>query len=240
MRILIAIPFLFGAEHSKLCIESVINSECDLLLIDNGAEQSVKNVLNFYHSRSNVHIISNQENIFVNPAWNQAMEFFLSLDYDRLIIMNSDLIMHPNWFEVLKNRLVEFPDEITLPIIADNILQYATCEYQSGMEVASGTPGVFISLNKKQVEIVYPIHSEIKIWFGDNWILDSLRGLGFKTVIAPNLFAYHYYNGSQSVSKLNGISEMIEQDKKNWTNIVQNKMFQLIQETEFIQRGFSR
>lgn len=232
MKILVAIPFLFGADHSKLCIESVVNSGVDVLLIDNGAEQSVKNVLNFYHSRPNIHIISNPENVFVNPAWNQAMEFFLAFDYDRLVIINSDLIMHPNWHEVLKNRLVEFPNEITLPIITDNILQYATCEYQSGMEVSSGTPGVFISLNRKHVEIVFPISAEIKIWFGDNWLYDSLRGLGFKTVIAPNLFAQHYHNGSQSVSKLNGISEMIEQDKINWTNIVQNKMMQLIEKNK--------
>lgn len=224
MKTLVAIPFLFGAEHSKLCIESVINSGVDVLLIDNGAEQSVKNVLNFYHSRSNVHIISNHENIYVNPAWNQAMEFFLEMDYDQLVIMNSDLIMHPNWHEVLKNRLVEVPDEITLPVITDSSMQYATCEYQSGMEVSSGTAGVFISLNRKQVEIVYPIPKEIKVWFGDNWIFDLLRGIGCKTVIAPNLYAKHYHNGSQSVGRVVGISEIIEQDKIVWAETVEKIM----------------
>lgn len=232
MKILVAIPFLFGAEHSRLCIESIIDSDVDLLLIDNGAAQDVKNVLNHYHSRKNVVIKSFPENIFVNPAWNYAMEFFRATDHDYLIIMNSDLIMQKDWFEVLKNRLIENPNEITLPIISDGLF-YVNPNYQIGQEVTSGTPGVFILMNWKQVEMVYPIPSEIKVWFGDQFIFTVLRELGFKTVIAPNLYAQHYHNGSQNVSRVAGISELIEADKLAWANEVENIVREKIKKSNY-------
>ena len=48
-KILIGIPCLFGAWHTKEAIESVVNyPDVTLLLIDNGAEESVKNVIANY------------------------------------------------------------------------------------------------------------------------------------------------------------------------------------------------
>lgn len=218
MKILVSIPCLYGPEHTQEAIESVVNKpDVDLLLIDNGAEESVKKVI-IDSAKNNLNItqiISNHSNIYVNPAWQQAIDYFLNQpQYDYLILMNSDLIMHHDWDIILKSLWAENPDDIYIPeIINDKTFQNFN-KRESSVRVYEGTPGVFITLNRKQAEIINPIPKEIKVWFGDNWIYDILRGLGYKTIIPNNLLSYHYW--SQNVQKVEGISELIEEDKRQW------------------------
>lgn len=222
MRALIAIPFLSGPDHSKLAIESVLNQQYhDLLLIDNGADHATKAVLNHYHSRDNVHIISNPENIYVNPAWNQAMKYFICRkQYDVLILMNSDLILQENWYISLEQFFNgENKDHIPVPIISDRPQDYNPNSQEFDV-VTEGIPGVFIVLHRKAVECVYPIPDEIKVWFGDNWIYDLARGNGFKTGVLKGLITTHWHGGSRSIAHTPNVSAIIEQDKIAWEKIV--------------------
>ena len=66
------------------------------------------------------------------------------------------------------------------------------------------------------IELIYPIPETLKVWFVDNWIFDGLRKLGYKTLVLKNLLTYHSW--SQTVSKVKGISEIIEQDKLSAIN----------------------
>lgn len=216
-KILIGIPVLYGAYHCKEAIESVINKpNVDLLIIDNGAEQAVKNIVQFYDILPNVTVISNKVNIFVNPAWNQIIDYFIHSDHDRLIIMNSDLIMGNGWDEVCQKRWAVNHDEILLPVIGE--LHYVDTNIANAKKVYSGTPGVFITLNKEQAKIIYPIPSAINIWFGDNWIYEILRSSGYETLIPDNLLANHYW--SSTIQKLGNAGEIIEEDKIAWDTIV--------------------
>lgn len=221
MRALIAIPFISGPDHSRLAIESVLNQQYhDLLLIDNGADQQTKAVLNHYHSRENVHIISNPENIYVNPAWNQAMQYFICRkQYDVLILMNSDLILHEKWHVELERFFNgENKEHIPVPIISDRPHEYV---YSDEFQVVhGGISGVFIVLNRNIVELVYPVPEEIKVWFGDNWIYDLARGHGFKTGVLKGLITTHWHGGSKSIARTPHVSEIIEQDKIAWEKIV--------------------
>ena len=225
MRILVAIPCLFNAEATRNAIQSVCNKpNVDLLLIDNGSPADVKHVIHYFKNLyANIHFIANPTNVFVNPVWNQIMYFFLQKpEYDYLIIMNSDLVMQKNWAEVCIKRWEVNPDDMLLPIIQESQIlpESVNIEYAEATEVFEGTPGVFITLNREQAHIVYPIPSEIKIWFGDNFIFDILRGLKTKTVIPKNLLSFHYW--SQSVQRVEGISEMIENDKVQWEQVVKH------------------
>lgn len=219
MRFLIAIPFLSGADHSRMAIESVINNGYhDVLLIDNGASHDVKAVLNYYHSRENVHIISNPENIYVNPAWNQAMKFFICRkQYDGLILMNSDLILQDKW-HVSLSRFYNNEDnanKIPVPIITDNPQAYDQTD-QAFTVIHGGISGVFIVLPRKAVECVCPVPEDIKVWFGDNWIYDVARGCGFETGVLNGLVSHHWWGGSRTIAKTNNVLQIIEQDKKAW------------------------
>lgn len=229
MRFLVSIPCLFGESHTRMAIDSVVDSyHTDLLLIDNGAPNDVKAVLNHYHSRPNVNIISNPENIYVNPAWNQAMKFFIEhSEYDYLILMNSDLIMDSNWSKSLFNFLSENKKKIPVSVITDHI--HDSDNYEETFNVLTGgIAGVFIIMDREAVEIVNPIPEYLKIWFGDNVIYDILRGVGYEIGVLNNLRAIHYHNGSQNVGRVDGISELIESDKKEWLSKGMNHVKEII------------
>lgn len=217
MKLLIGIPCLFNAEATRQCIESVVYKDVSVILMDNGAEQSVKNVLSQYADMPNVVLISNTENIYVNPAWNVFIEKFLSTDnYTHLLILNSDLVLQNDWYEVVTERIKKHAHELTLPVIESILPDKVSSEYTTGNTVTSGTAGVFILLSRACATLVNPIPENYKIWFGDLFIFSVLRECGFNTTIAPNLFANHYHGGSQSVHRTPDISNIIEQDKDQW------------------------
>ena len=229
MKILVCIPCLYGEVHTLEAIRSVHDREnVELLLIDNGAEHKVVNLIWLYSQKEGVHVIKNPENIYVNPAWNQGIKFFLDRpEYSHIIIMNSDLIMQKDWSEVLLNRWANNPDEICIPIIhEDKNPPDVSTRLQSVTEVHEGTPGVFITMNRKQAEMIFPIPESLKVWFGDQLIYEVLRKF-YKTVIPDNLLCYHYW--SQNVSKVERISEIIEEDKRQWELIGKNRVKELIE-----------
>lgn len=229
MKFLIGIPCLYNVDATEKCIESVVHKNVDVILLDNGAEQSVKNTIARYAGFENVSICINEENVYVNPAWNYFLgRFFADNSYTHLILLNSDLVLQNDWFDVLKARLRKDQHEITLPVISDTLPDKVDTEYSEGQTVNSGTPGVFICLSRVCAQLIYPIPKEIRVWFGDNWIFDGLRGMEFKTTIAHNLLAYHYHGGSQSVQRTPEISSIIEVDKHQWTHVVEPQMQQKI------------
>ncbi len=201
MKILTAIPCLYNSEVCRNSIESVIY-ESDLLLIDNGAEEDVKYLLNGYvTSHKNCTLIQNAINLYVNKAWCQAIEYFLNSDYDQLVIMNSDLIMKVGWSEYLVDGISCVPTDGS---------------HITDTEVTEGVPGVFIHLNKTMAKLVYPIPSEIKLWYGDTYIYNTLYKYGYKTIIKSGLICEHVHNGSVSCRQLPEFQEVIQKDMEAW------------------------
>ncbi len=233
-KMLLSILCLYGEGHTRECIESVINKpNIDLLLIDNGAEESVKNLLNTYEQNNpTVKVLHNPVNIFVNPGLNQCMQYFLEHpEYEYLIMINSDLILYPNWDEVVRKRLAIDSNEICMPtIVPDKMFtgMQPNSDVVEGTVITGGVNGVFMIVNQVQANIVCPIPESLLIWFGDNWILELMRGFGFKTIMSNNFLGYHAH--SQNVSKVEGISAMIEADKVAWNDIVAPQMLKLIEE----------
>lgn len=199
------VPVLFGLEYIGGMIDGIVG-DADLLIIDNGSPVMVKSIINQYAGRyKNITVIENDTNVYVNPAWNQIMQYFLkNKKYDQLVIMNSDLFMRGKWAGQLVNGISCIPTDGS---------------HKEDQVVMEGTPGVFIHLNREMVELVYPIPNKLKVWFGDNWIYDRIRKAGFKTVIRSGMLATHHQGGSKTVQQVQGISEIIEQDKLVWEQV---------------------
>lgn len=214
-KTLVGIPCLYGYEHTKAAIDSVVNHNCDVLLIDNGAEESVGRLLMDYNNKhKNVLLLRNEQNIYVNPSWNQIMLVFLGFQhYERLCIMNSDLVLHPSWLDCLGHCSVAHPNLIPTPNVVSKIPDTEIL-YDPHVVANEGIAGVFIVLNKEQVNMVYPIPSGLRIWFGDNWIYDILRNAHYSTAVFFGLLATH--GNSQNVSRVKEAPEIIEEDKKYW------------------------
>lgn len=203
-RILVAIPVLYNGETCLKAFKSVIQ-EADLLIIDNNSEIDVKQAIKqIWYEYPNVKVIQNQENVYVNKAWSQILEYFLDSQYDQLVIMNSDLIMSAGWSKHLEDGISAIPSDGTLK--DDRI---AFC----------GTAGVAINLNKEMARLVYPIPETIRIWHGDEFIYQKIRKAGYKTIVKADMIAHHWHGGSQTCQKLKNFQEIIDQDKLAWVEI---------------------
>src|SRR5579864_7028186 len=102
MKLLIGMPVYKGVEHTSLSFGSIYENG-NLIIIDNGAEDMVKNALNsIKNSGKVIKIIHNIENRMVNHAWNQILkQFEMYKEYTHLAIISSDLILQKGWFEIL-------------------------------------------------------------------------------------------------------------------------------------------
>ena len=206
MKLLITIPCLYNSVVIKECLDSIVNlPDTDIICLDNGAEVDVQNLLAEYEEKYyNITVWKEPVNTYVNKPWNNFMNYFLvSTEYTHLMILNSDIILHKQFYDGMKRRLKLFPDEILIPVISTdkNSVNVRLDEQLLHFQrVDNGTPGVMILLNREQCAIVNPIPSEIKLWYGDEWTYTLLRGIGYSTVIPSNLIVFHH--GSESVKRL--------------------------------------
>jgi hypothetical protein len=194
LKLLTSLLVYRGEEHTRKCIDRLIGKS-DLLILDNGSD--LQSLLNEYDCLK----IVNEKNVLVNPGFNQLMEYFLAGDWDRLAIVNSDFILRDGWVNTINVDFIPVPSDGSISV---------------QKEVFEGTPGVFMCLTREMVKAVYPIPDYIKIWFGDTWVYDVLRGLGHKTIILPDLVGVHWCSGSQDIVHTPNVYEIIEEDKRKW------------------------
>lgn len=212
MKILTAIPCLYNGDTCLKAFRSVIG-ESDLLILDNGGDESVKQAISIFKGELHPHavfVFENETNQYVTSAWNFFIEHFLNYSfYDQLIIMNSDLILEPGWSNYLVDGISCIPTDGS---------------HKQDEVVTQGSPGVFLHFNKAMAKLVYPIPNEIKLWYNDFWCYNILRNLGYKTIVRSGIIAQHFHGGSQSIGILPNKSEMIEADKVAWAEIVEPLM----------------
>lgn len=229
-------PVLYGYKHTMEAIDSVLNQkDVHLLVIDNNATDDLKELFKKYAHHNNFTVKVNPTNIYVNPAWNQIMHAFLNdyTDYDLLCIMNSDLTMQVNWADVLRNAYKFNWHASYLPVVVNDCVKLERMRdvptnvgHEQLKIVESGTAGIFITLSREQCKLVYDIPESMRVWFGDNWIYGMLRGCGHLTMILENFFAFHGL--SQTVSRVEGIDDIIAKDRYEWYNNVEPYLNTLI------------
>lgn len=217
-RYLVGIPCLHGVEHTREAIESAFHFQSDVLVIDNGASEGVKGIIKSFGDR--IKVIVNEKNIYVNPAWNQILKHFMhNMQYTHVVIFNSDAILPPNWPAQL-DKFYKRYGGLGIPVpyeTQDKRFAWQEQDINSPLqciEIKDGIRGTCIILTRQQVNWVYPIPDEIKVWFGDNWIYDGLRRLDFSTYLIDNIIVYHAL--SQNVSICPDAIEEIEGDKAWW------------------------
>lgn len=209
MKTLVGIPVLYNGLICLQAFKSVID-EADLLIIDNGSEDDVKQAITLmsaYNDISHrVSLIRNAKNEYVTFAWNQILAAFLDSNcpHEHLVIMNSDMVMQPGW----SKHLIDGVSCVT-----------TNGSHKVDTEVTEGVPGVFIHLNKAMARLVYPISATLRIWFGDTFIYNTLYKHGYKTVIKAGLIGDHVHNGSMTVKRLPEFQEVIQRDMIEWETI---------------------
>lgn len=218
------IPVLKNSDVLKECVNQIMyKRNVDIIILLNGADDDVKElVYGTYSQYPQFMIWENKENVYVTSAWNQAIKFFKDHhEWDRLFILNSDLTLQVDFDKVCREVWEYNPDYVLTPkVLNDKTKMYDHIPIIPGIMTKVDNPaGIFITLNHKQAEIVYPIYEEVRVWFNDFIIYSLLKAAGYEIYTPSTLLAFHH--DSTHVKSLNGILDIIEEDKVNFKTIVE-------------------
>lgn len=221
---LIFIPVVKNQHVLSEAVDQILwKRDIHLIILLNGADKEVcDTVYEKYAIYPQVTVWNQDVNSFVTNAWNSAINHFLnSPEYDRLFIMNSDLTLQCDWDLILRMIWEEYPNIILTPkVIDDKTKMYEHIQVNiTKLSYSNNPAGIFIALNKKMAELVYPIPSEIRIWFNDSYLYQLLEASGYEIMIPDNLLAFHHV--STTIHRVEGALEIIEQDKIAWRDIVE-------------------
>lgn len=205
MKVLVGVSVFRVPDLVGHCLNSLVGCPADVLVVDNAADQDVKQVVQSFSGR--VKTIVNASNGFCNGGWNQIMKYGLENNYDVIGLGSSDATLLSGWYEVLVKRVEQFPKEICIPNTSD------------GTETvyAESCAGFFSFLPREAVDLVYPIPQGLQHWFGDQYIFEKLRSNGWKTAVVSDLKAQHQQ--SAITFRTPEAYTVIEQDKLAWRNL---------------------
>ena len=190
----VVIPTLMKAPvHLQRNMEMLCRQDCDIILIDNSTANLAKK---FENMSSRIRIIYFPSNIGVNRAWNLGVaaaetEYYLILNDDCLVwsrcIARSESILVDRKIGLLTYRtMTETRPEIHYSLFMN---QYEKPDLVSmGPSHAQHTAGWFMYGRVAEYE---PIPAELRIFYGDNFIYQTLRKKGLRTVIDRANILYH-------------------------------------------------
>lgn len=162
----IIIPTLWKSDRTKKLINDLRECEYvdEIIVIDNSSTDGMNL---FYEPK--MRLISEGENIYVNPAWNLGIEIAKN---ECIALVNDDINFDPNIFGIITQNVLAYSG-----IIGMGEGNYKDpIDEERGPYIDMWKPGVndwgwgcMILLKKEHWK---PIPNEIKIWYGDNFIKD--------------------------------------------------------------------
>lgn len=219
-RIMLGTPCF--AEDRELLLQALRSFQqpsVDVIAIDNGGSTDVK--LALYEMSSEIEIIKNPKNVYVNPAWNQLAAKFLASDAEILVVANADLAAAPGWSLSLLMRYewAKHSDtpEFWFGRIVHN-LDEAMPFYEPSMKEAppgtQGTAGSFFAMPRRAVELAFPVPAELLIWYGDGWIHTLLSHAGHRGLVLQDLVCWH--RGGVSTGHVHERTPIVDREKVIW------------------------
>ena len=178
--------------------ENMLKNLLDSLCLDNSVKEII--VINnttddFEHPNPKVRIISEGKNLYVNPSWNLGVR---EAKTDYVALINDDLVIPDNICSVILEKMddsigiagIDASSVIETKDVDNNVILDANSVKLDNAKNISFKPitfrpqkfGVFM-LFKKSNYVEIP--DELKIFWGDDWIIYQARKLG-KTNITVN------------------------------------------------------
>ena len=169
-----------------------------------------------------LHVIQNQANIYVNPSWNQAMER-VSSDY--YIICNDDILVSPYVYNIALKALQDssiglvtfktlLQGDITTYVDLVSTIDYKNTTYSTS--VPDGRQG-WIMAGRTKDWITIP--EDIKIWFGDDFIYNTIKLRGMKTIISDYPVLHHQSTTLNHHPDKKEFDSIIRHDRRAWQSI---------------------
>ena len=210
-KILVGIPVFRVPGLVQLCLGSLVNTPATVLVIDNAADQDVKQVLRAFGE--SIKVITNTQNGYCNGGWNQIMKYGLENEFDIIALGSSDVTMHRGWYEPILKRFVEHDNEILIPAPGPGVKTPNPNNVLFNPQI--GWHQSF--LPRKAVELVYPIPVGLRHWFGDNHMYQTLIPKGWQTVLLNDVQCHH--EQSAVTIRVPEAGSVVAQDKIEWERL---------------------
>jgi hypothetical protein len=194
--ILVGVPVYKDGPMVTRCLDSLVEAGVQLLVVDNGSTSAVKRAI-----KGRGIIICNAVNRYVNPAWNQMMEFFQQARrYDLLAIANSDLILDPGWAQRLRDHCKRCPHEQII------------CGFDGPRQRSS--LGSFFAMTPRAIAACLPIPEDLLVMGGDDFIFNVALGVGCEKHILTDLTMTHVERGTYDKSP--EVWDIARRDTDRW------------------------
>ena len=210
MKLSILIPVYNNLHYTKQVLKSIgkniFTDDYEIIIFDNWSTDWTNEFLrNAYDIWTKYPwTITNSENIYVNPAWNQLSQY---AKWEYLLFLNNDITLFPDF---------------DLKLIANHTDWKIVCPFVK--QYWNNEPAYYYKNNinwtcfllKKEDYINIP--DEIKLYYGDDILFRSLW------VNWINEYVIHWW--SQTLSKLPELNEIINNDKKEYIKYCIDKWWQ--------------
>jgi len=202
------------AEVTRKWLESVRRHsgghEVQLYLIDNGSSDNTSAVMQSFSPR---YFRRNGNNDSIHKGWNELASQACKDGAAVVIISNNDLIVGPDWLGPMMRELAKPELRYFLP--NGDLTNPVTFERDAQNKPAPGTrparAGWCIVLPAAAVPVFWPIPEALQLWYGDDYIHDTLARAGYRCERVDDSLVCHL--GSVSFFKRPGYNEIVAADK---------------------------
>jgi Glycosyl transferase family 2 len=214
-------PIMLGVpvfREDRIMVEGAIRSFLDpivdVVVVDNDASEEAKAGITVFDGA--VEIIRNPTNVYVNPAWNQIAKRFLSSDAEILVVANADVLVRPGWAETLLARRERGANELWFGRRTTDPQEAMAPKHHSSESIDGvlASRGGFFAMARKAVTMAFPIPSELRIFYGDDWIFGILGRIGYRQTTLVDVVVWHEESVSQN--RLPELYSVIQQDRYAW------------------------
>lgn len=228
------IPCYNGLNHTKNCVQSIIYNtkpgSYQFVFIDNGSTDGTPEYLS---TVTNSHVIRNETNLYVNPAWNQGFKYVLEEKLgDYVCLCNNDIIVGRRWLDTIFDLFGSNRKEWYLPWDECSDLSVAA-EMQSRpvklKQVTEPFVGFCLFFTREMIECFFPIPECIRVLRGDDWITDCLVHNNNIPFRVSHCLLTHLGSATQSV--MHSLWEVRDVDVAEFDNLCR---------TEYPKKGMKR
>ena len=216
----VIIPVLNQIDLAKQlfgCISKNSILPLEIILIDNGSEEDFSDFPKKYENL-NIKYIRNDENIGVNPAWNLGISFskgkFVS-------ILNSDIIISTSFF---KKTLQAFQMFESFGIIVPNTVKERNSNLENDqapiIRDIEKREGWAFTIRKEILDKIKPIPNQLNLFFGDDYLFECSKLLGYRNIKIMNNSIYHYKNATiKTQFPEKGENVVLRKEREEWEKI---------------------